>query len=305
MHLHGELITTEAIHETAGGGNAPALDYLLLSNSDYDMDSKFTAGGSGITPHVFPEHMDFSQVTEDELRTALVLRSRLSGEMPMQIHASQLRPEYSGLSRPAAAQLSAVGTNFLGQIAGREPPQPAVGPGPILLGPAPQFQTPPTFSVPPGLLIDNYKAISVLGSEPLKNRVLSPAVDVPSAAAAAVADHGVVTDPSDLQPPDSEEAIARTQKKREKNRIAQRRFRLRQKQLVADLQDRLNAKSTEIDELKKEKSTVQEENKALRAKLVQMGVDVDSVLQSTNNQEQVEPAAVVDKTEVESTESKE
>lgn len=266
-----------------------------MQTSRYNMDSKFTTDGAGITPQLFPEQVDFSQITEDELR-AMVLRSRLTGDSSIQVHTGLQRPEFASLSRPAA-QTPHVGAGLLG-LASRDHPQPAAAatPAPVLLSPTPQFQTG---------LFDNYKALSVgavLGSEPLKNRVMQTSgLDVSIVAG----EHTVGSDGGELQPGDSEETVARTQKKREKNRIAQQRFRLRQKQLVVELREELQTKTKEIEDLKEEKTRVQEENKALRGKLLQMGVDVDNVVQSTIHQEAGQPPGVKEKDDVAGIESKE
>lgn len=277
-----------------------------------------TAAGGGIAPHLLSPDVDMTGLSEDELRF-LVLRSRLrSGEMPMQAGQGPLGADHTALSRPAA-QLAPVcpGTAGFASAGGglvgltREVTHPS--PGPLLLG-APTGgiqgnQVAQTLAVPSGLLLDNYKALSVLGSEPLKGRILQQAGVEQAPVGVGSPDSGDLQVPGrqtsiPFLTPDSEEQLLRTQKKREKNRIAQQRFRLRQKQLVSDLQEELARKSKEIEELKQAKFRVEEENRALRKALEQMDVDVDKVLQPNNSQEEPQSAAM-EKNEAEGSQSKE
>lgn len=262
-----------------------------------------------MAPHLISPDVDMTGIlSEDDLRI-MVLRSRLrSGEVSMQGGQGHMGADAATPSRPATqmapvcpgtAGFAATGAGLVGLA--RETGHPS--PGPLLLG-APTggmqgHQVAQTLAVPSGLLLDNYKALSVLGNEPLKGRKLQQAGVEPATPV------GVGSpDSGDLQAQDSEEQMMRSQKKREKNRIAQQRFRSRQKQLVSDLQEQLGKKSKEIEELKQAKGRAEDENKILRTTLERMGVDINEALQSKNNQEEQQPAPMV-KVESEGSQSKE
>ncbi|CAD7699011.1 unnamed protein product [Ostreobium quekettii] len=246
---------------------------------------RVTAGPGGVAPHLISPEVDMTGFSEDDLRF-LVLRSRLhSGEMPMQGGQGLLAAEHAGLSRPSPQLASGIpGTvGVAAPGAGLMGPQGHPSAGPLLLGTGGMQgqQAAQTLAVSSNLLFDNYKALSGVlgGGDPLKRGLLQQAGTVEHTPPGGVGS----PDSPDLQAPNSEEQILRTQKKREKNRIAQQRFRLRQKQLVSDLQDELSKKSREIDDLRQTRSQVEEENKVLRKALEQMDVDVEKVLQYTES----------------------
>ncbi|GMH33377.1 hypothetical protein BSKO_01211 [Bryopsis sp. KO-2023] len=267
---------------------------------------RVTAGGNGLghggLPQLLPD-IDVHRQISDEDFQYFVLRST-----PQQLHADitlqssqqgQLLGEPSR-STPHVARCPPGGHHGLVGLS-RDSLQ--HNSGSVMVGQNGQLHSPQvagTLNVPSGLLLDNY----VIKSDPLKGRLLQRAPEE--------VHHATVREP--LLSPDSQDVMTRrasdqlgmavemqdddhaqrTQKKREKNRIAQQRFRLRQKQLVSDLQSELENRRKEIDELKKQTSGLTDENKVLRDMLDQMGIDVEKLISKAHGEAQAGGDATTD-----------
>lgn len=271
---------------------------MLMVLGKTDGGSSFyrvTGGGNGLghggLPQLLPE-IDVHRHISDEDFQYLVLRST------PQLHDITLQNSQQGQllgeprSTPHVARCPTGGHHGLVGLS-RDSLQ--HNSGSVMVGQNGQLHSPQvasTLNVPSGLLLDNY----VIKSDPLKGRLLQRAPEE--------VHHATVGEP--LLSPDSQDAmprrpsdhlgmpvemqdddhLQRTQKKREKNRIAQQRFRLRQKQLVSDLQSELENRKKEIDELKKQTNRLTDENKVLRDMLGQMGIDVEKLLSKTHGESQ-------------------
>lgn len=244
---------------------------------------RVTAGGNGLGHGELPQLLpDIERPLSDEDYQYFVLR-------PPPIHAdiTLQRPPPGQLLEPTRSTPHVArppgGHHGLVNLP-RDSLQHSAGPGMQNA----QLHATGTLNVPSSLVLDNYvikdhikgtllrRTPDELHHSTVRENLLSPDSPEVIPRRASHPDIGIV----DMQDDDQ----IRTQKKREKNRIAQQRFRHRQKQLVSDLQSDLENKKKEIDELKKQSTGLADENKVLRNMLVRMGVDVENVISKVHGE---------------------